>query len=178
MHYNLKPFRVWGDAATTIRTSSSATWSKLQASKFVEAVPLEESDLPLPLPKDLFLSCDKRISQLVELTNKVSEDAPNGVFLIGSEVPANDPAHSQEDCAGKGKVLELVFSAQDPDQLQRLEEQILREPEVQSVSVLSKAKDCLLHDGSASFSNGIGNVDIAGMGCVHISDEEPRASSV
>ena len=42
LYYNLKPIRVWGDAANSIRTSSRATWSKVEASAFMDPVPLKK----------------------------------------------------------------------------------------------------------------------------------------
>ena len=137
---NLKPIHVWGDSANTIQTSSSAAWSKVEASEYVDPILLSERDLPPSLPAEPLPSCDELVAQLADLSNRIVSTAPKGVYLIDSQVPSLDATFAPA-CGGRGKVLELLFTADDPDKLLLIDRKILSESAVRSVTLLRKADD-------------------------------------
>lgn len=136
LRFKVKPFHVWGDANTTIRTSSTAFWSKVEESPFADPVPLKETDLPAAPQKSSVRSCDEMISQLADLTNRIIASIPTGVFLVNSRIQSDESDYSLDQCQGKGKILELHFSGKESEQLAKLDQQILDQPEVRSVTVL------------------------------------------
>ena len=141
IYFAVKPFHVWGDSSNTIRTSSSTTWSKVEASSYADPMPLTPSDLPAAVPLSELPTCDELMYRLAAVSNRIIGSTPPGVMVVYSMAQSDASNALLKECEGKGKLLELHLIGKDPDQLASVDGQILIDPAVESVSVLHEPGD-------------------------------------
>jgi hypothetical protein len=142
---NLKPFHVWGDATSYFRTSSRASWSRIPAQPPALADRLTESDLPAATALGLAeahespATCSEMPARLVEISNYILANSPPGVALAYFAPLEEESIELTQHC--RGQILELRFSGDSPETLAMIDEILLRDTLVGSVSVLPGDED-------------------------------------